>query len=74
MTTIIDADRIQKDQKLTASDVTEVLETYVGATGTAKINGQDLLIQEEENKGWSYCGPVANRAEAQRAIDEYFNA
>lgn len=73
MTTIIDADRIPKDQKLTASDVTEVLETYIGATGTAKIKGQDLMVQAEENKDWSYCGPVENKAEAQRAIDEYFN-
>ena len=73
MTKTIDADRIQKDQALTATDVTEVLETYVGSTGTAKIKGSDLMIQEEENKNWSYCGPDENKAEAQRAIDEYFN-
>jgi len=68
-----DADRIPQDQELTAADVTEVLEAYVGATGQAKIQGADLMIQAEENADWSYCDPVEDKAEAQQAITEYFN-
>lgn len=70
---VIDADRIPQDQVLTAEDVTEILETYVGATGQAKIQGSDLMIQAEENADWSYCGPVENEDEAQQAITEFFN-
>lgn len=59
--------------KLSAEEVTEVLNDWVGATGSAKIVKGDLMVQSEENSDWSYCGTVADVEGAKAQIQEYFN-
>jgi hypothetical protein len=58
---------------LTNDDVLNILFAEVGETGTAKIQGSDLMIQREENSSWMRHGTAEDPAGAAGVLHDFFS-
>jgi hypothetical protein len=58
---------------LTNDEIYDILIDEVGETGTAKIQGNDLMIQREENSSWMRHGTVEDPAGAADVLTDFFS-